>query len=85
MFPQHLIAINSYVESPSWGFFVIHGFTITPVTRTAEMRSARSRQQTGKNGKKQPEKLPRSHPVNLNHMHRYAVMCITQELPARDS
>ncbi|MCG2921901.1 hypothetical protein KZ305_27840, partial [Escherichia coli] len=49
-------------------------FTITSVARTAETRSVRSRQQTGKNGNKPPEKLPRSHPINFNHMHSYAAM-----------
>ncbi|MEH5638387.1 hypothetical protein PO573_24560, partial [Escherichia coli] len=59
-----------------WGFkfLSMNLFTITSVARTAETRSVRSRQQTGKNGNKPPEKLPRSHPVNFNHMHSYAAM-----------
>lgn len=46
------------------------------------MRSARSRQQTGKNDNKPPEKPPRSHLINFNLMHIYAAMRITNELPA---
>ncbi|WP_208483091.1 hypothetical protein, partial [Escherichia coli] len=33
---------------------------------------ARSRQQTGKNGNKPPEKLPRSRLINFNRMNTYA-------------
>lgn len=44
------------------------------IVRTAEMRSARSRLLTGKNGNKPPEKLPRSHLINFNRMHSYSAM-----------
>lgn len=46
------------------------------------MRSARSRQQTGKNSNKPPEKPPRSRLINFNLMHIYAARRITNELPA---
>ncbi len=42
------------------------------IVRTAKTRSARSRQQTGKNGNKPPEKLPRSRLINFNRMNTYA-------------
>lgn len=48
------------------------------------MRSARSRQQTGKNSNKPPEKPPRSRLINFNLMHIYAARRITNELPAWD-
>lgn len=54
------------------------------IVRTTEMRSARSRQQTGKNGNKPPEKPPRSRLINFNLMHIYAARRITNELPAWD-
>ncbi|QKB15026.1 hypothetical protein E3159_28370 (plasmid) [Escherichia coli O157:H7] len=44
------------------------------IVRTAEIRSARSRLLTGKNGNKPPEKLPRSHLINFNRMHSYSAM-----------
>ncbi|WP_214295411.1 hypothetical protein, partial [Escherichia coli] len=42
------------------------------IVRTAKTRSVRSRQQTGKNGNKPPEKLPRSRLINFNRMNTYA-------------